>query len=581
MKKLFTVVLAGLVLGVASVAFSATLVDVPSGHWAEDAVAKLVNSGLIEGYPDGTFKGERPMTRYEYAMVVARLVDKLDKTYCTKQECKQAPAAAAAAPSISGSGNIDTAQLDEVKAIVKKLAAEFKDELAALKVKVDENSVKIAELEKKVNTPMIGKIKVGGGIRQRLDAPSTDMSNADFVWSYNAMYNPTDPTRSGMLGAGFGGLAAGYEMVPSLVFDGSAGENVTFSIGLDKYINNKALIGSKASSIDDIPGVVNTPSELDIDHAFVDIDFTKTVRELDALKVRSGYQPVSFGPYGLLVDNGGLQSTPGVKGVIAKDFVSITAFAGLALGDTAGTSIEGLGSTGKDPYAAARLGLDLSFANVGVNVLANGLGKEKGWGADLVVPVLKNSPFLKEFRGEYLKITDLIDGSSVANGVDDSSFVVGLDLYKNKKAGLTLSYADIPAIPAVTSADANPFSEFDTTCPLGLDIAGSGSDICISRESSKMLFPAGFEGIGVEASYTVFGDVELGGKAVLGNFAGGTYTDATGATANLDGKKYPGFGGVSVTKPINSDSKFRVEYMQQGRDPILLDRVRGELLINF
>jgi len=576
MKKLFTVVLAGLVLGVASVAFSATLVDVPSGHWAEDAVAKLVNSGLIEGYPDGTFKGERPMTRYEYAMVVARLVDKLDKTYCTKQECKQAPAAAAAAaPSISGSSNIDTAQLDEVKAIVKKLAAEFKDELAALKVKVDENSVKIAELEKKVNTPMIGKIKVGGSIRQRLDAPSTDMSNADFVWSYNAMYSPAN--RNALAAGTFSGLAAGYEMVPSLVFDGSAGENVTFSIGLDKYINNDSMIGS-----------LNNQQELDIKHAYVDVDFTKTVRELDALKVRSGYQQVWFGPYGMLVDNTGLQSTPGVKAEIAKDFVSIAAFGSLAegnttpavgLGNPAAASLEGLGSTGKDPYAAARLGLDLSFANVGVNVLVNGVDQEKGWGADLVVPVLKNSPFLKEFRGEYLKITDLANGNSVASGDDDSSFVVGLDLYKNKKAGLTLSYADIPAVPILTGADANPFTEFDTECPLGLDIDGSRTGQCVT--SGRMLFPAGFEGIGVEASYTVFGDVELGGKAVLGNFAGGTYEDAAHNILNLDGKKYPGFGGVSVTKPINSDSKFRVEYMQQGRDPIILDRVRGELLINF
>ncbi len=578
MKKLFTVVLAGLVLGVASVAFSATLVDVPSGHWAEDAVTKLVNSGLIEGYPDGTYKGERPMTRYEYAMVIARLVDKLDKTYCTKEDCKPG-AAVAAAPSISGGGDIDTAQLDEVKAIVKKLAAEFKDELAALKVKVDENSVKIAELEKKVNTPMIGKIKVGGSIRQRIDAPQSDLKNADFLYSYNAMYNPTDLTRSGLLGAGFSGLAAGYEMVPSLVFSGSAGDDVTFSIGLDKYINNDSMIGS-----------LNNQQELDIQHAFVDIDFTKTVRELDALKVRSGYQQVWFGPYGMLVDNTGLQSTPGVKAEIAKDFVSIAAFGSLAegnttptvgLGNPAAASIEGLGSTGKDPYAAARLGLDLSFVDVGVNVLINGVDQEKGWGADLVVPVLKNSPFLKEFRGEYLKITDLANGNSVASGDDDSSFVVGLDLYKNKKAGLTLSYADIPAIPVLTSADANPFTEYDTVCPLGLDIDGSRTGQCFSYASGRMLFPAGFEGIGVEASYIVFGDVELGGKAVLGNFAGGSYENDAHDIMNLDGHKYPGFGAVSVTKPINSDSKFRVEYMQQGRDPILLDRVRGELLINF
>ena len=149
MKKLFTLTILGLVLGIVSLAYSATLVDVPSGHWAEDAVQKLVDAGLIEGYPDGTFKGDRSMTRYEYAMVVARMLDMLDKTYCLKDECKAmgkveqpAPKVVEAAPS-ECKCDVDPDQLEEIKSIVKKLAAEFKDELAALKVKVDENATRI------------------------------------------------------------------------------------------------------------------------------------------------------------------------------------------------------------------------------------------------------------------------------------------------------------------------------------------------------------------------------------------------------------------------------------------------------
>ncbi len=48
--------------------------DVPFDHWAYDAIADLYRAGLLEGYPDGLFCGQRPVTRYEMAMVLARLI---------------------------------------------------------------------------------------------------------------------------------------------------------------------------------------------------------------------------------------------------------------------------------------------------------------------------------------------------------------------------------------------------------------------------------------------------------------------------------------------------------------------------
>lgn len=66
--------------------------DVPEGHWAYDAVNKLVVAGLVEGYPDGTFKGDRVMTRYQFAQVVARLVDNLESSI--QQAAKDQAAAA-------------------------------------------------------------------------------------------------------------------------------------------------------------------------------------------------------------------------------------------------------------------------------------------------------------------------------------------------------------------------------------------------------------------------------------------------------------------------------------------------------
>lgn len=50
--------------------------DVPSNHWAYDAVYALSERGLVEGYPDGTFGGDRMMTRYEFAQIVYRAIQK-------------------------------------------------------------------------------------------------------------------------------------------------------------------------------------------------------------------------------------------------------------------------------------------------------------------------------------------------------------------------------------------------------------------------------------------------------------------------------------------------------------------------
>lgn len=48
--------------------------DVPSNHWAYEAVSDLSRRGLVEGYPDGTFGGDRLLTRYEFAQIVYRAI---------------------------------------------------------------------------------------------------------------------------------------------------------------------------------------------------------------------------------------------------------------------------------------------------------------------------------------------------------------------------------------------------------------------------------------------------------------------------------------------------------------------------
>ena len=115
MKKSLVLAMA-MALGVTASAYAANpFSDVPAGHWAYDSISKLAAAGVIEGYGDDTFRGDRLMTRYEMAQIVAKAMAK--------------------------GANVD------------KLAAEFADELDAL-------GVRVAALEKKADN-----VKVTGEIR--------------------------------------------------------------------------------------------------------------------------------------------------------------------------------------------------------------------------------------------------------------------------------------------------------------------------------------------------------------------------------------------------------------------------------
>lgn len=100
--------------------------DVSESSWAYQAVTQLSSQNIVEGYPDGTFKGEKNITRYEMAQIVGRLMARQDSLNA------------------------------EQKATVQKLASEYADELANL-------GVRVSNLEKKVGkTEMISEIRVQG-----------------------------------------------------------------------------------------------------------------------------------------------------------------------------------------------------------------------------------------------------------------------------------------------------------------------------------------------------------------------------------------------------------------------------------
>ncbi|MBC7117127.1 MAG: S-layer homology domain-containing protein [Pseudothermotoga sp.] len=75
MKKALVLVLA-LVTGLI---FAQAFSDVPVNHWAYEAVTELAKLGIISGMPDGTFQGNNPMTRYQVAVALKKMLDYLTK----------------------------------------------------------------------------------------------------------------------------------------------------------------------------------------------------------------------------------------------------------------------------------------------------------------------------------------------------------------------------------------------------------------------------------------------------------------------------------------------------------------------
>ena len=78
MKRILLTSVAALTLG-GALAQSNSFPDVPADSYAADAVSQLVELGIVNGFPDGTFKGNDAFTRYQAALVVSRLLDVIEE----------------------------------------------------------------------------------------------------------------------------------------------------------------------------------------------------------------------------------------------------------------------------------------------------------------------------------------------------------------------------------------------------------------------------------------------------------------------------------------------------------------------
>ncbi len=132
-KSLSTLLALTFSLGITGTAFAESIFsDVPENHWSYGAVNQLAKDGIIEGYTDGTYKGDHILSRYEMAIIVGRAVTKMEKANAEDQ------------------------------ALIKKLEAEYSSELNKLNDKYD-------KLDKRVDNVMLS-----GFVRTKYDGDTCD-----------------------------------------------------------------------------------------------------------------------------------------------------------------------------------------------------------------------------------------------------------------------------------------------------------------------------------------------------------------------------------------------------------------------
>ena len=78
--------------------------DVPKDHWAADFVQIVKADGVIRGYPDATFKGDKPVTRYELAVALERMIAFIEQSLKPEVQRKDSAAAPSPQPSPPGEG---------------------------------------------------------------------------------------------------------------------------------------------------------------------------------------------------------------------------------------------------------------------------------------------------------------------------------------------------------------------------------------------------------------------------------------------------------------------------------------------
>lgn len=138
--------------------------DVPTNHWAYPAVDNLYKAGILKGYPDGMFRGNRPASRYELASILFGLNQ--GQTVSTQKLQQQLDALKAQLASKGNESTVSDAQMKELR-----------EQILALRAQVDAVKAQRAEV-----APLTDKFQSLhdqlAKIRENLDSAKKDLEKA-------------------------------------------------------------------------------------------------------------------------------------------------------------------------------------------------------------------------------------------------------------------------------------------------------------------------------------------------------------------------------------------------------------------
>ncbi len=198
MKKLLqSAVLSAWIMSAVNTGFAASnpFSDVPAGHWAYDAISQLTADGIIEGYGDYSYRGDRIMTRYEMAQRIAKALAKHPD-------------------------GVDKTMLD-------KLSAEFSDELNSL-------GVRVSNLERQDdNVQFFGKIEYKNASYRIGNDPKTNTN--EYVFRLNQKAEVNDHWTVNSLLESYGHLDSDSTPDTQLSQGWAQGDYDSFSIKLGKF----------------------------------------------------------------------------------------------------------------------------------------------------------------------------------------------------------------------------------------------------------------------------------------------------------------------------------------------------------
>jgi len=420
---------------------------VPFDHWAYDAVQKLVDAGIMIGYPKtNDFRGDRALTRYEFAMAISRLMDspalkgepgkdgaKGDPGGTGPIGPKGEPGAPGAKgapgdPGAKGEAGAPGAKVsdDEVRAICAKLLEEFKKELADLQDQVDglaedvdDLDTRVAALEEAMKRP-----KVTGWIDYRIGLAGDLWKNAEFD----------------ALSAKIG-------------IQGPITDELTGKISL-KMVDDALRVAPAR-----MPGMGPTLGLMD--NIWLDEAWLKgTTDWWTQANWTVGRQYFAYG-LGLMVNDerralqGVHMNAPGLWG---SDFTADIFYGGAEY--DLGLAVGG----GNDGYGAARLAYNRSKWGVAGNWLATGLSEEEGWSADMWAKI-----FNRNVAFEYAELLQYPNGVRPA-GNPPSSWMATAQI-------LTGGDVQVDALASYTSFDYNivysTINPYWEVIDYGNDLAGA------------------------------------------------------------------------------------------------------------